>query len=188
MANPGRKLDLTLPAMMDNAEAGNFINTEHDYDAPRFEFQRADSVDAMMDGSDLDDSSSSVMNSFIDMSYNPGDRADPRLGPYYPDHTPESLLAASSTPYQHSFQYTVKNNTRSHAKTTPKTSDQDAFIDPKLLHDTATPEPAYEILPKVEEQQCSTPELACEICPKRFAQKALLRSVLVVHITLSFSR
>ena len=178
MVNPGRKLNLTLPAMMDNAEAGNFINTEQEYDNPRPQFQRPGSVDAMIDGSDLDDRFSSVLDSFIDMSYTPGDRLfDDRLSSYYPDYASDPYLPATHVPYQHTFQYTVTDHMPPYAKLTPEPSDHDDFIDPKLLHDTATSESLSPAPSIVKEPQTASSDLTCTDCQKQFTQKALLQSV-----------
>jgi hypothetical protein len=183
MANPGRKLDLTLPAMMDNAEAGNFINPEQEYDDPRLRFQRPGSVDSMIDGSDYNYSSSSVLNNFIDMSYNPGDRSDERLGLYYPDYASDPILTDTEDSCPPTFQFTVTNHSQPYAKATPEPSDHDDFIDPKLLHDVAISEMMSSAPSKGKELQSAPLDLTCQVCQKRFTQKALLQSVPYLHIS-----
>ena len=171
MANPGRKLDLTLPAMMDNAEAGNFANLEQDCDVTRLQFQRLGSVDAMIDGSDREDPSYSLMNDFIDMSYNPGDRADERLGPYYIGHAADAIFVEPEDS-QHPLHHQIANNTQKYVEPAPETACHDDSIDPKLLQD---PVPTHLPPLKIEESQSSIQALTCQTCKKTFAQKALLQ-------------
>jgi hypothetical protein len=174
IANPGRKLDLTLPAMMDNAEAGNFANLDQDCHDTRLNFQRLGSVDAMIDGSDRKDPSYSLMNDFIDMSYNPGDRADERLGPYYIDHAADAILTDPEMS-QHPLHRRSDNSTQKYVEPAPKTSCHDDFIDPSLLQDLVSPQSPPSVRLKVEESQTSLQALTCQTCQKTFSQKALLQ-------------